>query len=81
MYKRQVLFASVAMFPDQTLGLLRAFDPFTLQEIWNNAGLDYRFSKFVAPTIAGGKVFLATAAPKQGMAGEGNEVLVYGRTH
>jgi hypothetical protein len=67
-----VLFASVVRFPNQTLGLLRAFDPFTLRELWNNAGRDYRFAKFVAPTIADGKVFLPTAGPS-------NEVLVYGR--
>jgi hypothetical protein len=67
-----VLFASVARVPDQRLGLLRAFDPMSLHELWNNAGEDYPFAKFVSPLIADGKVFLPTAGPS-------NKVLVYGR--
>jgi hypothetical protein len=42
--------------------MLRAFDPITLNELWNNqvdvyardADKDYWFSKFVPPTIADG---------------------------
>jgi hypothetical protein len=68
---------------DQLLGSLRAFDPFTLEEVWNDCGTgpslpgdcnlghtgtlahtdDYYFAKFVPPTVAGGRVFLATAPP------------------
>jgi hypothetical protein len=79
-----VVFASIPRPKgDQSQGLLRAFDPFTLRELWNNAGTDYRFVKFVPPTIAGGRVFLPTGctlAPKeQRCAAElPNAVLVYG---
>jgi hypothetical protein len=52
-------------------GILRAYDADTLEELWNNAGEEtYRFSKFVQPTIAGGKLFLPTCS---------NKVIVYGR--
>jgi hypothetical protein len=60
------------------LGLLRAFDPITLRELWNNqsdrfAGdpnnKRYRFAKFVSPMIANGRVYLATGS---------NRVLAYG---
>ena len=58
-----------------TFGWLRAFDPITMREIWNNesaeAGHPYRFSKFVTPTLAAKKVFLPTAEGK---------VLVYGES-
>jgi len=62
----------------QDLGMLRAFDPINLRELWNNQ-IDttasprekaYNFAKFVPPTVAKGRVFLATAS---------NKVLVYGR--
>jgi hypothetical protein len=57
---------------------LRTFDPITLQELWNNqtdsfghdADKAYYFAKFVPPTIARGRVFLATGSRR---------VLVYGR--
>jgi outer membrane protein assembly factor BamB len=63
---------------EQRYGMLRAFDPVTLRELWNNqvdpfagvADKNYWFAKFVPPTIAHGKVFLATGS---------NSVLVYGR--
>jgi hypothetical protein len=64
-----VLFASVARADDQMKGMLRAFDPLTLKELWNNAGTDYMFMKFVPPTIAGGRVFLPTGS---------DAVIVYG---
>jgi hypothetical protein len=67
-----ILFASIARTdtPVQAGGLLRAFDPITLRELWNNSGESaYNFSKFVPPTIAGGRVYLPTCS---------NEVLVYG---
>lgn len=51
-------------------GLLRAFDAVTLQELWNNDGEQYSFSKFVPPTVANGRVLLATCS---------NKVLVYGK--
>jgi hypothetical protein len=58
--------------------MLRAFDPITLEELWNNqvdvhardTDKDYWFSKFVPPTIANGRVYLATMSQR---------VLVYGR--
>lgn len=62
----------------QHFGMLRAFDPITLRELWNNqidrfAGdaknKRYWFAKFVPPTIANGRVFLATGSRR---------VLVYG---
>ena len=63
---------------EQDFGMLRAFDPITLRELWNNqidthasdADKDYWFAKWVPPTIAKGKVFLATGSEK---------VLVYGK--
>ncbi|TMH29013.1 MAG: hypothetical protein E6H66_20640 [Betaproteobacteria bacterium] len=62
----------------QHFGILRAFDPITLRELWNNqadsfGGAEnkvYYFAKFVPPTIAHGRVFLATGSGR---------VLVYGR--
>ncbi len=57
---------------DQWRGILRAFDPVTLRELWNNSGEQYGFMNFVPPTIANGKVFLATASGK---------VLVYGNVN
>jgi hypothetical protein len=64
---------------EQAFGMLRAFDPITLQELWNNQtdkhatkpeDKQYFFAKFVPPTIAHGRVFLATRSQR---------VLVYGR--
>src|SRR5438105_811224 len=59
---------------EQRYGMLRAFDPVTLREIWNNqkstndaksnAARDYWFAKFVPPTIAMGRVYLATGSDK-----------------
>ena len=80
---------------DQRLGSLRAYDPFTLKEVWNDCGTgpslpgdcnlghtgtpdhtdDYYFAKFVPPTVAGGRVFLATASPP----GIPGKVIVYGK--
>ena len=62
---------------EQGLGILRAFDPITLRELWNNQtdrlgrpeNKEYWFAKFVPPTIAHGRVFLATGKKR---------VLVYG---
>jgi hypothetical protein len=62
----------------QRFGMLRAFDPFTLRELWNNqidsfaneGDKEYYFAKFVPPTIVQGRVFLATGSRR---------VLVYGR--
>ena len=51
-------------------GILRAFDAVTLRELWNNAGDEYLFSKFVPPTIAAGQVFLPTCS---------GQVIVYGK--
>jgi hypothetical protein len=66
----------------QRWGMLRAFDPVTLQELWNNQSdpfvasnpafekfKNYWFVKFVPPTIAHNRVFLPTASRR---------VLVYG---
>jgi hypothetical protein len=57
--------------------MLRAFDPISLRELWNNqidrfgdqAYKNYFFAKFVPPTIAHGRVFLPTGS---------QFVLVYG---
>jgi hypothetical protein len=57
--------------------MLRAFDPISLEELWNDqarpsgaAGANsYKFAKFVPPTVTKGRVYLATAS---------NEVRVYG---
>jgi hypothetical protein len=68
----------LARCKEQRFGMLRAFDPITLEELWNNqvdvhardTDKDYWFSKFVPPTIANGRVYLATMSQR---------VLVYGR--
>ena len=61
---------TVAIGYGQNFGILRAFDPFTMREVWSNAaGERYWFAKLVPPTIANGRVFLATASGK---------VLIYG---
>jgi len=65
----------------QEHGILYAFDPITRKELWNNQTLTndqeaapwrykYDFAKFVPPTVAKGKVFLATKS---------NGVIVYGK--
>jgi hypothetical protein len=58
-------------------GVLRAFDPMTLTELWNSSQNATRdavgtFSKFSAPTVVNGKVYLATFS---------NQVVVYGLLH
>jgi hypothetical protein len=62
----------------QRYGMLRAFDPLTLRELWNNQTdphvpdptlKSYYFVKFVPPTIARNRVFVPTASRR---------VLVYG---
>jgi hypothetical protein len=55
-------------------GILRAFDASTLRELWNSKMVPERddvglFAKFTPPTVAGGKVYLATFS---------NELVVYG---
>jgi hypothetical protein len=64
---------------NQAYGMLRAFDPISLRELWNNqidkstndaAKKKYIFAKFTPPMIAHGRVFLPTAD---------KGVLVYGR--
>jgi outer membrane protein assembly factor BamB len=49
-------------------GRLVAFDAATLRELWRDDG-GFKFSKFTPPTIADGKVFLATF---------GNSIVIYG---
>ncbi|GKQ52627.1 hypothetical protein [Bradyrhizobium sp. Ce-3] len=55
----------------QDNGVLRAYDPFTMRQLWNDTTepQKYWFSKLVPPTIAGNRVFLATRSGK---------VLIYG---
>jgi hypothetical protein len=55
----------------QEFGALRAYDPFTMRQVWNDTGEPHKywFAKLVPPTIANGRVFLATAS---------GEVLIYG---
>jgi hypothetical protein len=50
-------------------GILRAYDPFSMEQVWCNQGEDYWFAKFVPPTVAAGRIFLPTASGK---------VIVYG---
>ena len=73
-----VVFASVKICDEpgyeacsfaQKRGILRAYDPFTMREVWSNRPDNYWYSKFVPPTIAAGRVFLPTASGK---------VLIYG---
>lgn len=67
---RGVLFASLSRTPDtRGPGILRAFDPLTMKELWNNQSDNYIFAKFVPPAVTISRVFLATCS---------NEVLVYG---
>jgi hypothetical protein len=56
---------------NQDVGILRAYDPFTMRQVWSDAGEPdkYWFAKLVPPTIANGRVFLATASGR---------VLIYG---
>ena len=71
-----VVFAAVPQSPNQdSLGTLVAYDAVPgrdgmLHQVWSayDTG-NFRFAKFVPPTVAGGKVFLATFS---------NEVEVYG---
>ncbi len=61
-----------SMCGEQRFGILRAFNPFTLRELWNNQSdpsvadedRNYWFAKFVPPTIANGRVFLATGSKR-----------------
>jgi len=60
----------------QDFGVLRAYDPFTMRQVWSDTCRsdscepdEYWFARLVPPTIANGRVFLATAAGK---------VLIYG---
>ncbi|HEY2517147.1 MAG TPA: hypothetical protein VGI39_40015 [Polyangiaceae bacterium] len=71
-----VVFAAVPQTPNQdSLGTLVAYDAVpnrdgTLHQVWSAYNTDnFRFAKFVPPTIADGKVFLATFS---------NAVEVYG---
>jgi hypothetical protein len=75
-----VVFASVKICSEpqypacdvqQDFGALRAYDPFTMRQIWNDTSDPdkYWFAKLVPPTVANGRVFLATASGK---------VLIYG---
>ena len=75
-----VMFASVKICDEphypacdqsQDFGVLRAYDPFTMQQVWDDTREleKYWFAKLVPPTIANGRVFLATASGK---------VLIYG---
>ncbi|HZP83263.1 MAG TPA: chitobiase/beta-hexosaminidase C-terminal domain-containing protein, partial [Chthonomonadaceae bacterium] len=73
-----ILWASLPFSGDANMqtqpGLLRAFDASTLTELWNsrqNAARDDlgNFAKFCCPTIANGKVYLATFS---------NQLVVYG---
>lgn len=67
--------APTSTFTATAAGTLRAINPVTLAEYWNSGtkGADAlgNLSKFSAPTIAGGKVFVGT---------ESNTVVVFGLT-
>jgi hypothetical protein len=67
-----VLWASLPLkdaFVHDVPGILRAIDPDTLVELWSNTSESYLYAKYCPPTVAGGKVFLATFS---------NRVDVYG---
>jgi hypothetical protein len=70
-----VKICSVGEYPacdkNQDFGVLRAYDPFTMRQLWDDTSEPdkYWFAKLVPPTIANGRVFLATASGK---------VLIYG---
>jgi len=53
----------------QNFGILRAYDPFTMEQLWCNSHDQYWYAKFVAPTVAADRVFLPTTSGK---------ILVYG---
>ena len=55
----------------QDVGVLHAYDPFTMAPLWDDTREPdkYWFAKLVPPTVANGRVFLATASGK---------VLIYG---
>jgi len=60
-----VLWASMPLNEDAFVadvpGVLRAVDPDTLQELWNNESEErYLFAKYCPPTVVDGRVFLAT---------------------
>ena len=59
-----VLWASLPLDMDAFVadvpGILRAIDADTLEELWNNGSEHYLYAKYCPPTVAGGKVFLAT---------------------
>lgn len=58
-----ILWASLPLmdaFIKDVHGILRAVDPDTLEELWNNSSEHYLYAKYCPPTVAGGKVFLAT---------------------
>ena len=60
-----VLWASMPLNEDafvaDVAGVLRAVDPDTLQELWNNESEErYLFAKYCPPTVVDGRVFLAT---------------------
>ena len=62
--------ADEALCNHQETGMLRAFDPISLMELWNDqvstnatlAGKNYGFAKFVPPTLTKGRAYLATAS-------------------
>jgi len=72
-----ILWANLTLGTDSLVtgrGMLCAYDASTLTELWNSAQMPARdsagaFAKFVPPTIANGKVYLATFSGK---------VIVYG---
>jgi hypothetical protein len=47
-------------FVDDVRGVLRAIDPGTLEQLWQNDAEQYLFAKYCPPTVVDGKVFLAT---------------------
>jgi outer membrane protein assembly factor BamB len=41
-------------------GVVRAFDPATLDELWNSEHEQFLFAKYTPPTVANGKLFVPT---------------------
>ncbi len=63
-------------------GVVHAFDEATLQELWSDKQVAARddigsFAKFVSPTVAGGKVYMASFGASGSPAGSG-QLVVYG---
>lgn len=67
-----ILWVSTRSSSDSPAGKLRAFDPFSLRQLWSAD--TPAWSKFTPPTVARGRVFLPATSPAQ----SAQQVMVYG---